>query len=56
MAVLTATARTRRGPRGHGLAIAAAIAEQHGGRLTAAPVIGGARLVLELPANLGAGP
>lgn len=47
--VLTTTARARRGRRGHGLAIAAAIAEQHGGRLAAAPAPQGARLVLELP-------
>jgi signal transduction histidine kinase len=39
-------ARVRRGRRGHGLALAAAIAGQHGGRLRAA----GARVVLELPA------
>ena len=56
VAVLTATARTRRGPRGHGLAIVAAIAEQHGGRLTAAPASHGARLVLELPNLNGPGP
>jgi signal transduction histidine kinase len=47
VAVLT---RPRSGRRGHGLAIAGAIAEQHGGRLTAAPSAGGARLVLDLPA------
>ena len=47
---LTAAARTRRGRRGHGLAIAAAIAEQHGGRITSAPSPAGARLMLELPA------
>jgi signal transduction histidine kinase len=47
---LTAAARTRRGRRGHGLAIAAAIAEHHGGRLHAAPSDGGARLMLEMPA------
>ena len=56
VAVLTATARTRRGRRGHGLAIAAAIAEQHGGRLAAAPSPRGARLVLELPRLKGPGP
>jgi signal transduction histidine kinase len=32
------------------LAIAAAIAEHHGGRLAAAPSDGGARLMLEVPA------
>jgi signal transduction histidine kinase len=47
-ALLTA-ARGRRSPRGHGLAIAAAIAERHGGRLTAAPSPVGARLVVDLP-------
>jgi signal transduction histidine kinase len=35
--------------RGHGLAIASAIATAHGGRLSAAPSERGARLVLELP-------
>lgn len=35
--------------RGHGLAIASAIAAAHGGRLCAAPSERGARLVLELP-------
>jgi signal transduction histidine kinase len=47
---LTASARNRRGRRGHGLAIAAAIAEHHGGRLHAAPSEAGARLMLEMPA------
>ena len=37
VSALTATARTRRGRRGHGLAIAAAIAEHHGGRLPPRP-------------------
>jgi signal transduction histidine kinase len=46
---LVAAARGRRTTRGHGLAIAAAIAERHGGRLTTAPSIRGARVVLELP-------
>ena len=46
---LVSAARGRRSPRGHGLAIAAAIAERHGGRLSAAPSVTGARLVLELP-------
>ena len=47
---LLAAARSRRSHRGHGLAIASAIARSHGGRLTAAPSYVGARLVLELPA------
>ena len=47
---LTATARARRGRRGHGLAIAAAIAEHHGGRLSSAPSETGARLMFEMPA------
>jgi signal transduction histidine kinase len=37
--------------RGRGLAIAAAIAADQGGRLAAAPSVRGARLVLELPAG-----
>jgi signal transduction histidine kinase len=36
-------------PRGRGLAIAAGIAERHGGRLAAAPSARGACLVLDLP-------
>jgi signal transduction histidine kinase len=47
---LLAAARSRRSHRGHGLAIASAIARSHGGRLTSAPAYVGARLVLELPA------
>jgi signal transduction histidine kinase len=50
VAALIAAARGRQGRRGHGLAIAAAIAGHHGGRLAAAPTRTGARLVLELPA------
>ena len=46
---LLTAARGRRSPRGHGLALAAGIAERHGGRLTTAPSPRGARLVLELP-------
>ena len=46
---LLAAARGRRSHRGHGLAIAAAIARSHGGRLTSAPSAHGARLILELP-------
>jgi signal transduction histidine kinase len=42
--------RGGRGARGRGLAIAATIARDHGGRLAAAPSEHGARLVLELPA------
>jgi signal transduction histidine kinase len=49
VAELVAAARGRRTARGHGLAIAAAIAERHGGHLTSAPSPRGARLVLELP-------
>jgi signal transduction histidine kinase len=47
---LVAAARGRRSARGHGLAIAAAVAERHGGRLRAVPAERGAHLVLELPA------
>jgi signal transduction histidine kinase len=46
---LVATARGRRSPRGHGLAIAAAIAERHGGRLIQIPEARGTHLVLDLP-------
>jgi signal transduction histidine kinase len=49
VSALTAAARARHGRRGHGLAIAAAIAEHHGGRLRAAPSDGGARLLLDMP-------
>ena len=41
--------RLRGAPRGRGLAIAARIAERHGGRLATAPCARGACLVLELP-------
>jgi len=47
---LVSAARGRHARRGHGLALAAGIAERHGGRLTTAPSPRGARLVLELPA------
>jgi len=47
--LLVAAARGRRSPRGHGLAIAAAVAERHGGRLASFPAERGARLVLDLP-------
>jgi signal transduction histidine kinase len=46
---LIGAARGRRSARGHGLAIAAAIAERHGGRLVSLPAARGAHLVLELP-------
>ena len=49
----------RRSPapaRGRGLAIAAGIAERHGGRLAAAPSPAGACLVLELPCADGSPP
>lgn len=46
---LVAAARGRRSPRGHGLAIAAAVAERHGGRLVSFPAERGAHLVLDLP-------
>jgi signal transduction histidine kinase len=46
---LVAEGRWSRGVRGHGLAVAARIAERHGGHLSAAPSARGARLVLELP-------
>jgi signal transduction histidine kinase len=47
-APLTALARRREGERGHGLAIAAGIAERHGGRLLAAPSASGATVAIEL--------
>jgi len=40
------------GLRGHGLAIAGAIARAHGGRIASAPSERGARVVLELPARV----
>jgi signal transduction histidine kinase len=49
IAQLTQRARRGRGARGRGLAIAAAIVETHGGRVTTAPAQRGARVVLELP-------
>jgi signal transduction histidine kinase len=45
--------RRGRGARGRGLAIARAVAVDHGGRLAAAPSLHGARLVLELPLDPG---
>jgi DNA-binding response OmpR family regulator len=50
---LARRARAGRGRRGRGLAIAADIADRHGGRLLAAPSARGARLALELPAWRG---
>jgi signal transduction histidine kinase len=47
-------AHRRPGGRGRGLAIAAGIAERHGGRLTAAPSAAGAAMVLELPLHVAA--
>jgi DNA-binding response OmpR family regulator len=47
---LTRRPRAGRGRRGRGLAIAADIADRHGGRLVAAPTARGARIALELPA------
>jgi signal transduction histidine kinase len=47
---LVAAARGRRSHRGHGLAIASAIARRHGGRVTSVPRAAGAHLILELPA------
>jgi signal transduction histidine kinase len=44
--------RRGRGARGRGLAIAADVAEAHGGALVSAPSRRGARLVLELPVAL----
>jgi signal transduction histidine kinase len=48
--------RSPAAPRGRGLAIAAGIAERHGGRLAAAPSTAGACLVLELPCADGSSP
>jgi signal transduction histidine kinase len=49
VAQLTRRARNGHSGRGRGLAIASAIARDHGGRVAAAPSQRGARLVLELP-------
>jgi signal transduction histidine kinase len=49
VAELRGRPRWGRGTRGRGLAIAADVAEAHGGSLVSAPSQGGARLVLELP-------
>jgi two-component system, OmpR family, sensor histidine kinase MtrB len=48
---LVAAARGRSGPRGHGLVVAADVAERHGGRIGSAPAPAGATVVLELPAH-----
>ena len=48
--LVAASRRGGHGPRGHGLAVAAAIAQRHGGRLSAGPSAAGACLVVELPA------
>jgi DNA-binding response OmpR family regulator len=53
---LTRRPRAGRGRRGRGLAIAADIADRHGGRLVAAPSTRGARVALELPAWRGRSP
>ena len=53
VAELVRRPRAGLGSRGRGLAIAASIAERHGGRLLAAPVARGTRLALELPACAG---
>jgi signal transduction histidine kinase len=49
IAQLTRRPRRGVGTRGRGLAIAAAIVETHGGRVSTAPAQRGARVVLELP-------
>jgi signal transduction histidine kinase len=50
VAELAQRRRVRAGSRrGHGLAVASAVATAHGGRLASAPSERGARLVLELP-------
>jgi signal transduction histidine kinase len=53
VADLTRRPRAGHGRRGRGLAIAADIADRHGGRLVAAPSARGARVALELPAWRG---
>ena len=49
VAALTRRARAGRGRRGRGLAIAAEIADRHGGRIVAASAPEGARIGIELP-------
>ncbi len=51
VAELARRPKAGRGARGRGLAIAAAIAERHHGRVAAAPSERGARVVLELPGD-----
>jgi signal transduction histidine kinase len=48
--VARAERREDAGPHGHGLAVAATVARGHGGRLSPAPTLRGARIGLELPA------
>jgi signal transduction histidine kinase len=50
VAALTRRARAGRGRRGRGLAIAAEIADRHGGRIVASSAPRGARIGIELPA------
>ena len=52
VAALRRRPRRGRGARGRGLAIAAEVADAHGGSLVSAPAQSGARLVVELPAAL----
>jgi signal transduction histidine kinase len=53
---LTRRARAGRGRRGRGLAIAADVAERHGGRIVAAPTQRGTRIGIELPVIRGRQP
>jgi signal transduction histidine kinase len=55
VAQLSRRARRGRRSRGRGLAIASAVAREHGGRLASAPSDRGARLLLELPLAGGHG-
>jgi signal transduction histidine kinase len=52
VAELARRGRRRRGPHGHGLAVAASVVVAHGGRLAGAPSQRGARVVLELPLTM----
>jgi signal transduction histidine kinase len=54
VAELARRGQRSRGAHGHGLAVAAAVAAAHGGRLGSAPSERGARVVLELPVAAGA--
>lgn len=49
VAAITRRARSGRGARGRGLAIAGEVAARHGGRVAAVPDPAGGRVVLELP-------